>query len=152
MAGLEGNQHTRLVLEIKPSGVSKERGRLIASRVVDLVKELNVAPMIVYISFDYDILKKIIELIPNVPTQYLNGEHPPEKLKADGITGADYHISVFRKNPEWIASAKSNGIILNAWTVNEESDMRWLLDQKFDFITTNEPELLFTLLNSKSSQ
>jgi len=32
---------------------------------------------------------------------------------------------------------------LNAWTINEEKDMNWLLENNFDFITTNEPELLF---------
>ena len=62
LEGMENNQHTRLVLEIKPSGISKERGKLIASRVVDLVKELNAGAMIVYISFDYDILKKLLSL------------------------------------------------------------------------------------------
>ena len=41
--------------------------------------------------------------------------------------------------------AKENGIILNAWTVNTREDMQWLLDNKFDFITTNEPELLLSL-------
>jgi glycerophosphoryl diester phosphodiesterase len=150
LSGMNGNTHTRLVLEIKPSDVSKERGKLIAAKVVELVKELKAGPMIVYISFDYDILKKIIELSPGALTQYLNGDHSPEKLKADGITGADYHLSVFKKKPEWIKSAQENKIVLNAWTVNEEADMRWLLENKFDYITTNEPELLFSILGSGS--
>ena len=143
-AGMENNKTTRLVLEIKPSA-TKERGRQIAEKVLQLVKELKATSLVVYISFDYDILKKLLELDRNVSTQYLNGEIAPEQLKADGISGADYHFSVFQKHPEWIASAKSNGILLNAWTVNEEKDMRWLLENKFDFITTNEPELALNI-------
>ncbi len=143
LAGLVNNKQTRLVLEIKPSGISKERGKLIAEKVVNLVKELRAGPMIVYISFDYDILKKIIEIDGKAVTQYLNGDKSPEDLKADKISGADYHLSVFQKKPEWIDEAKKSKIVLNAWTVNKAEDMQWLLSKGFDYITTNEPELLF---------
>lgn len=142
LAGLKNNTSTRLVCEIKPSE-TKERGKAIAARVVELIHELKARHMVVYISFDYDILKKIIELDPHAETQYLQGDKSPDELKADKISGADYHFSVFRKHPEWIESAKKNNIVLNAWTVNSVEDMDWLLAQDFDFITTNEPELLF---------
>lgn len=143
LAGLDKNKQTRLVLEIKPSVISKERGQLIAERVVNLVRELNARPMTVYISFDHDILKKIIALDPSASVQYLNGERSPKQLKADGMAGADYYYSVFHKHPDWIGAARANNILLNAWTVNDAGDMDWLLANKFDFITTNEPELLF---------
>lgn len=145
LSGLVNNKQTRLVLEIKPSGISKERGKLIAEKVVNLVKELRAGPMIVYISFDYDILKKIIEIDGKAITQYLNGDKSPEELKTDKITGADYHLSVFQKKPEWIDEAKKSKIVLNAWTVNKAEDMQWLLSKGFDYITTNEPELLFEI-------
>lgn len=143
--GLSDNTSTQLVLEIKPSA-SKERGKLIAERVFKLVKELGAEKMVTYISFDYDILKKLEELDGSVITQYLNGDISPEQLKTDGIDGADYHFSVFQKRPEWIELAKKNGILLNAWTVNDATTMKWLLSEKFNFITTNEPELLFSIL------
>lgn len=142
LAGLENNRATRLVCEIKPSPAGKERGRVIAVKVADLIKELKAEDKVVYISFDYDILKKLVEINPKAPTQYLSGNISPDQLKNDGITGADYHFSVFKNHPEWIESAKLNKIALNAWTVNEEADMDWLLARGFDFITTNEPELL----------
>jgi glycerophosphoryl diester phosphodiesterase len=141
-AGMQSNRTTRLVLEIKPSETSKERGQQIAQKVVQLVKQLHAEKYITYISFDYDILKKVVELDPAAITQYLNGNKTPDELKADKIAGADYHFTVFRKHPEWITSAKANKIILNAWTVNTAEDMDWLLKCGFDFITTNEPELL----------
>ncbi len=152
IAGLAGNTQTRLVLEIKPSGISKERGRLIAEKVLSLVKELKAEPMIVYISFDYDILKKILEIDSKAITQYLNGDKSPEELKADKISGADYHLSVFQKKPEWIEQAKKNKIVLNAWTVNKAEDMQWLLSKGFDYITTNEPELLLEITRINSGK
>jgi glycerophosphoryl diester phosphodiesterase len=150
LAGLENNRQTKLVIEIKPSGINKERGKLIAEKVVGLVKETGARAMVVYISFDYDILKRIIELENKASTQYLNGDKSPEELKADRISGADYHLSVFQKKPEWIEQAKKNKIVLNAWTVNKAEEMQWLLSKGFNYITTNEPELLFEITSNNS--
>jgi len=151
LAGIENNKKTKLICEIKPSEISKERGKIIAAKVVKLIHELKAQHMVVYISFDYDILKKIIEINPKASTQYLDGNKSPAQLKTDGISGADYHLSVFKNHPEWIKSAKENGIALNAWTVNEADDMDWLLANKFNFITTNEPELLFERIKESPS-
>ncbi len=141
-AGLKNNSSTRLVCEIKPSEISKERGKEVASKVVQLVHKMKAEQMFVYISFDYDILKRIIELDPKANTQYLDGNKSPEQLKADGISGADFYFSVYDQHPGWIEMAKKINIALNAWTVNEIATMDWLIANNFDFITTNEPELL----------
>ncbi|MBB1286954.1 glycerophosphodiester phosphodiesterase [Flavisolibacter sp. BT320] len=151
-AGKKNNTTTLLVLEIKPSGISKERGQKLGEKCVAMVRELGTAAMTVYISFDYDILKKIRAIEPTAITQHLNGDKSPAELKADGITGADYHFSVFKKNPEWITAAKAQGIVLNAWTVNNREDMEWLLSNGFEYITTNEPELLFEVLKERKGK
>lgn len=145
LAGLESNKKTLLVIEIKPSDISKDRARFIAGQVVDLVHELSASKMVCYISFDFDILKKIKEKDPAAVVQYLEGDKSPAELKKEGINGADYHYSVFKKNPDWIDIAKQQKILLNAWTVNEKADLEWLLKNKFEYITTNEPELLLSL-------
>ncbi len=142
VAGLENNPATRLVCEIKPSDISKERGKEIAAKVVQLIHELKADRKVAYISFDYGILQKIVSINPSLPTQFLEGNKSPDELKADGISGADYHFSAFQKHPEWIAMAKKNNLQLNAWTVNDANDMDWLLANGFDLLTTNEPELL----------
>lgn len=146
-AGLKNNFSTRLVCEVKPSEISKERGKEIAEKIVQQVHKLKADQMVVYISFDYGILKRILELNPKANTQYLEGDKSPEQLKVDGISGGDFHYSVFVEHPDWIEMAKKNNISLNAWTVNEASNMDWLISNNFDFITTNEPELLFQRLN-----
>lgn len=143
LAGIENNNATRLVCEIKPSGISKERGARIAAKTVQLIQELKAQEMVVYISFDYAILKKIKELNPKASTQYLENDKSFKQLKKDGIGGADYQFLSFKDHPERIKEAKKNHITLNAWTVNKATDMDWLILNRFDFITTNEPELLF---------
>lgn len=143
IAGLEANKTTRLILEIKPSAISKERGQETAAHVVKLVQELHAQPMITYISFDYDILKKVLLLDSKAHVQYLEANQAPAQVRADGMGGIDYHYSAFQKHPEWIQEAKDNKLVLNAWTVNDSTTMDWLLKSGFDLITTNEPELLF---------
>lgn len=152
LAGMKNNRHTRLILEIKPSRISKARGASIAEKVVALVRELKAEQYITYISFDYNILLTILKLDKDASTQYLSGDKTPEQIKADGITGMDYHYSVFKEHPEWIADAKKFGLQLNAWTVNDATDMDWLMNQGFDFITTNEPELLLRKSKQRKSR
>jgi len=150
-AGSQNNKRTKLVLEIKPSPAGQARGEQIATRVVEMVQQMGLEKAVVYISFDYNILKKIVALNPGAHTQYLEGNRTPEQLKTDGIKGADYHYTVYKKNEDWIARAQKNGIVLNAWTVNNTPDMQWLIDQKFQYITTDEPELLLQLWSEQKT-
>lgn len=147
--GKRNNKHTLLVCEIKPSTISKERGKQTAVKAVEVIKKLKADKMCCYISFDYDILKQIRSIDAKASLQYLEGNKSPKEVKADQINGVDYHYSVFKKYPEWIKEAKENNIILNAWTVNEVADMDWIIEQKFNFITTNEPELLNERIKAK---
>jgi glycerophosphoryl diester phosphodiesterase len=134
---------TKLILELKPSENGRDWANATVKKVLSTIKKYKAEKWITYISFDYEMLQEILRLQPSANVQYLNGDKSPEELKKDGIKGADYHYSVFQKHPEWIESAKKNNIDLNAWTVNDENTMRWFLANDFDFITTNEPEILF---------
>lgn len=143
LAGMKNNSATGLVCEIKPT--KKDDGNLIlAKKVVSLVKELKAESFILtYVSFSYGILKKVKELDAGAKIQYLYGSKTPMQLKEDGITGLDYELSVFKRNPQWIQSAKKLDLLLNAWTANKQADLKWLVANEFNFITTDEPELLF---------
>ncbi len=143
-AGLNQNT-TKLVLEIKPT-TNNTRALQLAQKVVEMVKDLKAQAWIDYISFDYNICLEILRLDPYARVAYLNGDKSPSVLAADKLWGFDYHFSVFQKNEAWIADAKQKGLTINAWTVNDEAMMKWFLDRKIDFITTNEPELLLKLV------
>lgn len=147
--GKKNNKHTLLVCEIKPSEISKERGQKTASMSVEIIKKLKADKITCYISFDYEILKQIRRIDSKASLQYLEGNKSPKEVKTDNINGVDYHYSVFKKYPEWIKEAKENNIILNAWTVNDTADMDWIIEHKFNYITTNEPELLNERLQKK---
>lgn len=142
-AGITNNTSTGLVCEIKPSKF-KERNSFITAQVLATVKEMNAEPYILsYISFSYDVVKQIKTLDSTAKTQYLDGSKTPETLKKDGISGLDYSVGNLKKHSEWIDSAKKHGLILNAWTVNKTEDIDWLIAHNFDYITTDNPELVF---------
>jgi glycerophosphoryl diester phosphodiesterase len=130
------------VCEIKPTDLGKERAEKIIKKVLATIKEIKAERMVTYISFDYYMLQDIHLLNPKASTQYLNGDKSPETIKADSLTGLDYHFAAFNKNNDWIADAKKLGLTLNVWTVNDTQLMDFFLENKFDFITTNEPEIL----------
>lgn len=140
-AGMK-QKKTKLILEIKPQK-TQEREEALTKSVIATVNELKATPWIEYITFSHFIGKYLIANIPGAKVSYLNGELEPAKLKEQGFYGLDYHQNVFKKNPDWIKQAKDLGLIINVWTVNAAEDMDRLLEQKVDYITTNEPELLF---------
>lgn len=143
--GKKNTTSTKLILEIKPSEISKERGIQIARKVVALVHLLKCENIVEYISFDYEVLKEIAKLDKNAITYYLSGNKSPLELKKDEIKGADYHYEAYNYHPNWINEAKKNKILLNVWTVNQPKEMEWLIANDFNYITTNEPELLIEM-------
>lgn len=141
---------TKLIYELKSSEPGKERTLHSADLAVQLVKSLGAEERVEYIAFDYDACKRIIELDPDAKVYYLNGDVTPAQAKKDGLTGLDYHFSVFKKNPTWIKEAHDLGLAINAWTVNTEDEMRNLLHQRVAFITTDEPALLLDVIERHS--
>ena len=138
-------KNTRLILEIKTSNISKERSLALAAKCVEMVKKLKVEAITDYIAFDYDVCLKVKQLAPNAHVEYLNGDKTPAEIKAAGLSGIDYHFTVFKKNENWIKEMHDMKLTTNAWTVNDKSAMEWFLEKGVDYITTNEPELLLEM-------
>lgn len=137
---------TRLFLEMKPSGVSSERGLALAEECVKMVHATKAQAWVNYISFDINLLIKVIELDPYAQTAYLGKDITLEELHDLGVTGIDFHKSMFQEDDTLIESAKELGVSTNAWTVNEREEMEFLIALGLDYITTNEPELLKSIL------
>ena len=133
---------TRLILELKVHS-KPERETKAIEKIVDMVKKFGLENRMEYITFSLHATKEFIRLAPaGTPVFNLDGKLTPKELKEMGCAGPDYHLNVFRKHPEWIKECHDLGMKVNVWTVNKEKDMKWLIEKKVDFITTNEPVLL----------
>jgi glycerophosphoryl diester phosphodiesterase len=137
---------TKLILEIKPSELGKESSIALTRKVVALVEKLNAQAWVDYISFDYDACKEVMKLAPYTKVAYLRGDKTPTELAADNFFGLDYNFSVLQKNPDWIKDAKNRKLTINVWTVNDKVALEEFLKNDVDFITTNEPELLLSMV------
>ncbi len=129
-----------------------DKNKLQETKAVDMllkmIKDNKLDKRVDYITFSLPAFVRLIQKAPKgTPVYYLNGELSPDEILEMGGTGVDYHISVFRdKHPEWLKRCHQLGLKANVWTVNEQKDLQWCIDQGFDFITTNEPVLLEQML------
>lgn len=139
-------KRTRMVFEIKPSKLGVERSIKSAELSYNLVKKLKGLKNTVFISFSYEACLHLKKLNKKVRVQYLGGNKSPLELYNDGFSEMDYNYNVFKNNPSYIQDAIDRKMKINVWTVNNETDMQYFVDQKVDFITTDEPELLKKLL------
>jgi glycerophosphoryl diester phosphodiesterase len=104
---------------------------------------------VMFISFSYEACCWIAEELPGFGNQYLEGDKDPETVHAAGISGIDYHYTVFRRHPDWVERAHALGMDVNAWTVDSKSEMEYLRDLGVDVITTNRPLLLREVLEKQ---
>lgn len=138
---------TKLILELK-SLSSPERETRAVEQIVKMVEAMGLQKRMEYIAFSLHACKEFVRLAPEgTPVYYLNGELSPKELNDLKMAGLDYHLGIVKnKYPEWIGEAHDLGMKVNCWTVNNVADMVWLVENKVDFITTNEPEALLKLL------
>lgn len=139
---------TCLYFEIKKSLVSQERLMELTQKCVQMVNKMKMQAWVTYISFSFDCLTKVIATDPTAKTAYVEKGKTLEELKAAGIWGIDYNISLFKADPELANKAHKMGLTVNAWTVNNQEDLQMLLDMGVDCITTNEPELLLKMVSA----
>jgi glycerophosphoryl diester phosphodiesterase len=142
-------KQVRLVLDIKPSKISKERSIKLAQKCYKMVTDKNAQSIIDYILFDYDACLAIEKLDPKANLAYLLGDRSPEQAANDGLWGIDYNFRLFQKNETWISDAKKRNLTINVWTVNEQALAESFISQEVDFITTDEPEMVLKLTASK---
>ncbi len=146
MAG-SGQNQTKLFLEVKSMNYDDTKLFKITDRVLDLVEEMNMQNHIIYSSFHFTILQRIHQREPLAKTEFLGGMYSPDYVKAAGISGLSYDIDSFYQHSNWLPLAKSDSLSLAAWTVNNSDQFAWLINNKFDYIITDQPKSLFRFLD-----
>ena len=51
-----------------------------------------------------------------------------------------------KKKKGWIKQAQKLGLTVNVWTVDDEAELRWVIEQGVDYITTDNPVLATELI------
>ncbi|MDR1667378.1 MAG: hypothetical protein LBS03_06790 [Bacteroidales bacterium] len=137
---------TRLVIEIKTHSTNTNNKRCVDA-VVQMVNDNEVADLVDYIAFSSYVCEELIQSNPQHRVAYLNGNLTPAALRAAGYWGLDYNMGILKSNTGWVNQAKAAGLTTNVWTVNSTDDMQYFIAMGVDFITTDAPQTLKTLLN-----
>lgn len=135
----------KMIFELKTDAGS-ELERIAIQQSMEMIKEMGMEKQMVFISFSLVGCQKMAELMPNNEVQYLGGKIAPAELKQLGIMGLDYHYSQFIEHPEWVKEAHDLGMSVNVWTVNKEEMMQQMIDLGVDYITTDKPEVVASMI------
>lgn len=136
-----------LVLELKPHKDST-REDVAIPKIIKMISDRGLTGRTEYITFSRHAYDNLIALSGR-PVMFLSAMSP-EEVKATGGAGADFNISVYRKNPTWITQLHEQGLPVNVWTVDKPEDIEWCIGQGVDMITTNEPELTRELISRQA--
>jgi len=140
---------THPVIEIKDSQKGLTRTLQLTDSVVSIVHRMKMQGYVEYISFNYEVLKRIRELDSTARTLYLwEGKKELKELVDDHISGIDYSYYAYRQDKDLVKKAKDAGLLTNVWTVNSAEELREYYLSGVDYITTDEPELLLKIIDS----
>lgn len=133
------NTRTKLIIEIKDHNTPSRETRVVKN-ILAAVKKYKLVDDVEYIAFRQHVCDELVKYGPKgIKVAYLNGTLTPEYCKDLGYTGIDYNFSVMQKNPQWIKQSHDLGLTVNVWTVNDPEQIKWCIDQKVDYITTDNP-------------
>ena len=133
--GLKDDQ-LQLVLEIKDHG-NTAQNNAVTDYCLAAVKERHLEKRVDWISFNYDVCKRVHAALPEAMVEYLSGGKSPASLYADGIMGLDYSSMTL----QWVREAHERGMIVNVWTIDSPNDMLKYISWGVDFLTTNRPDI-----------
>jgi glycerophosphoryl diester phosphodiesterase len=168
----------RLFVEIKTSPEEPDLTpppEAVSDKVVQMLRNEGIAERTGILSFDWRNLLHIQKTAPEITTIYLtihgaglnnlkpnqpgaspwlsgidvddfNGSAPRAVKAAGGRVWAPYFKNL---TPESLAEARQLGLLVSVWTPDSPDDLKKLIEMKVDAITTNRPDVLKRLLESR---
>lgn len=120
------------VIELK-SNFSEEE----IKRIIDIIKDFDYLNNVTFISFAYDNLVKIRNILPNHSVQYLFSTLTDQIIDTVISDRIDVDVKFTELTKENIKVFHDAGLKVNCWTVDNQGDAERLVDWGVDYITTN---------------
>jgi len=121
---------------------------IIVSKGVALVEELEMQDQVLISSFNFEYLKQVKSINQDLPTGVLVSKIIMDPLALmKELDAQAFHPGMKVTYEKQVKSLLDAGYAVNVWTVNEESDMRKLIEMGVTGIITDFPQRAFTLLN-----
>ena len=106
-------------------------------KVIDEIKKQKYIDNVIFISFSWENMVDIRNILPKAKAQFLISKWDDElieKLKAHNLD-LDIHYKALSKDK--VKLLHKNGIEVNCWTVDDASDAKKLISMGVDYITSN---------------
>ncbi len=120
------------VLELKSVFTPEETAAFI-----ELIKEKDYLDHVVFISFHFDDLVNVRNLLPDQPCQFLTGDGSDEMIAKLKEARMDIDIAHPSLTKERIDAMHAAGLRVNCWTVDDPARAEELVSWGVDMITTN---------------
>lgn len=138
---------TKLVLELKSHASKELEDRAVDGVVASLEKAGLFTPgRVMFISFSLRECSLFAQKAPGFTVQYLAADKTFDEMDGAGVNGIDMYFPTYLGDPQWKEGARADGYSINVWTVDGEDDIRKCIDTGIDQITTNNPELVRSIL------
>ena len=136
-ARLLQSRGTMINVEIKPSpGFEVETGREVARATAELWKGAEIAPLLS--SFSFEALMAAREAAPELPRGFLTKDIVPgDWARLDQLDATAVHTDHRTLRPESLQRARSKGLRVLVYTVNDASRAESLFDSGVDSIVTD---------------
>lgn len=136
---------TKLVVEVKEHSTA-QRNRECTELILKVLREKGYKDAD-FISFNLDICKQIAAAEPEATVAYLSSTTDLQGLKNGGISCIDFTYTYLFQKPELFQTAHSLGMKVNIWTVNSGFDLAKCIGLGADYITTDSPDELQTIID-----
>ena len=112
-------------------------GREKLCEVIDIIKSMDYLENVIFISFFFDNLVIIRELLPEQKVQYLVDGFSDFLVEVLKQYKLDLDINCEALTEDIVKRLKEDGVEINCWTVDDKNVCEMLINWGVDFITTN---------------
>lgn len=116
-------------------------------KVIDMIRARHMEKKIIFSSFNHESIRLCGKLAPEIERGFLYDCWLLDEGDYAKTHGVQYmHPCFISLSEENVAKMREKGIGLNVWTVNEEADMRRMLELGVNAVITNFPNRMAALL------
>ncbi|MBQ8811237.1 MAG: glycerophosphodiester phosphodiesterase [Bacteroidales bacterium] len=131
---------TMLVYELKSHSCDAVEDRFVELTIEKLQEHGLLDPQrVMFISFSLHMCEVLAQKLPGFTVQFLGSSKSPDELAERNINGVDYNHAVYSIHKKWYRQARKNDMSVNAWTVNNEKEMKKMFRMGVDQLTTDNP-------------
>lgn len=107
--------------------------------VIAIIRKAGWLDRTVFISFWYENLLRLREVLPDQPAQFLTGEREDHEWLCGELAKNKFDVDIHWKavTPARVAMWHAAGLKVNCWTVDDPVDAEKLIEMGVDYITSN---------------